>query len=149
MTSVARIQLAVSAIVIRGNTVLLVRRGHPPDRDKWAFPGGRFIAGETTRNAVLRELAEETGLAGDVDRVFDVYDFVSEAAAAPGTTPLPFHFTLIVFRVDVDNAADAIAGDDAAEVRWVRPRDGLALPMPASMHDALKRLDDEMGRSSR
>jgi len=149
MASIARIQLAVSAIVMRDGDVLLVRRGYPPDRDKWAFPGGRVRAGETTRDAVLRELREETGLAGRVDNVFDVYDIVSDRASTSTTMTLPFHYTLIVYRVLIGELSSAIAGDDAAEVRWLCPRDALELDLPPSMQDALERLAIVTGGSSR
>ena len=43
--------------------LLLIRRGHAPSAGLWSVPGGRMEAGETQEQAVVRELAEETGLA--------------------------------------------------------------------------------------
>lgn len=42
--------------------LLLVRRGHDPHRGSWSLPGGRVEAGESLREAVEREVLEETGL---------------------------------------------------------------------------------------
>ncbi len=42
--------------------------------DLWTLPGGGLDFGEPPAQAVIRELAEETGYTGDVDRLLDVSD---------------------------------------------------------------------------
>lgn len=49
--------------VKEGLSVLLIKRGEDPFKDKWAFPGGFLQMDETTDACALRELQEETGLA--------------------------------------------------------------------------------------
>ncbi|WP_062306114.1 NUDIX hydrolase [Demequina subtropica] len=66
---------------------LLMVRGHDPhatERFFWFTPGGGLEAGETMRDAAVRELAEETGhvletheLVGPVWRRTAVFDFAS------------------------------------------------------------------------
>ena len=46
MTIDGRPQLAVGAVVLRDNELLVVRRGSPPDVDRWTLPGGRVEHGE-------------------------------------------------------------------------------------------------------
>jgi 8-oxo-dGTP diphosphatase len=53
---------AVSVALVRGKTVLLVKRALEPSRGLYAFPGGRVEAGETSEEAARRELLEETGM---------------------------------------------------------------------------------------
>jgi ADP-ribose pyrophosphatase YjhB (NUDIX family) len=53
---------AVSVAVVRGRTVLLVKRARPPSQGVYAFPGGKVEPGEALEQAAMRELLEETGL---------------------------------------------------------------------------------------
>ncbi|MEM3276627.1 MAG: NUDIX domain-containing protein, partial [Metallosphaera sp.] len=39
--------VAVGSVIFNGETVLLVKRSHPPNQDKWAIPGGKVEYGET------------------------------------------------------------------------------------------------------
>ena len=54
-------RVGVGAVVLRGDRVLLVRRGGQPSSGKWSLPGGIVELGETTIDAVRREVAEECG----------------------------------------------------------------------------------------
>ena len=49
--------------VKEGLSVLLVKRGIEPFKDRWAFPGGFLQMDETSDECAMRELQEETGLA--------------------------------------------------------------------------------------
>ena len=62
MDEVRKILPAVSVAIVRGNTVLLVKRARQPSQGFYAFPGGKVEAGETLEEAARRELREETGL---------------------------------------------------------------------------------------
>lgn len=44
------------------NELLLVRHGDDPHKSGWVLPGGRVETGETLREAVQREVHEETGV---------------------------------------------------------------------------------------
>ena len=63
--------------------LVLVRRANPPHAGLWSLPGGRVERGETREQAVVREVAEETGLRVHVERRvgrvsigdYDVVDF--------------------------------------------------------------------------
>jgi 8-oxo-dGTP diphosphatase len=59
----ALIHVAVAAIFNAAGEVLVARRPRHADQgDRWEFPGGKVERGETVRQALAREIAEEVGL---------------------------------------------------------------------------------------
>jgi ADP-ribose pyrophosphatase YjhB (NUDIX family) len=54
--------VGIGVAVLRGDAVLLARRGRPPAMGAWSLPGGAQKLGESVEAAARRELAEETGL---------------------------------------------------------------------------------------
>jgi len=56
------IRRAASAVLLRGNTVLLVQRADGPAAGLWSLPGGHIEDGETAEQAAVREVMEETAL---------------------------------------------------------------------------------------
>jgi 8-oxo-dGTP diphosphatase len=87
--------------------LLLIQRGQEPSRGLWSLPGGRVEAGETTEQAVEREVLEETGL-----RV--------RAGALVGRVSIPgdgvVYDVLDLSCTLTDTEARPVAGDDAADV---------------------------------
>ena len=51
----------VGVVCLKGEAVLLIRRGTPPRLNQWSLPGGRLEWGETTMDAALREHDREDG----------------------------------------------------------------------------------------
>ena len=65
--------VAVCVAKDRKNRILIARRNLKPCINKWALPGGFIELGETSEDACLRELQEETGLKGKIKRLIGVY----------------------------------------------------------------------------
>ena len=53
---------AVCCFITRGEELLLAQRAVEPCRGEWALPGGFVELGETTEEAAIREMLEETNL---------------------------------------------------------------------------------------
>lgn len=103
--------VGVGVVVLKGDEVLLIRRGRPPKQGEWSIPGGRQEFGETVRACGLREVREETGITAGNLKLIDVVDLVRPDGAG--------HWTLVDFAADWVSG-EPVAGDDAADARWVK-----------------------------
>jgi len=67
--------LPSSAAFVRNDNreILLVKRGVEPGKGEWALPSGFIEVDETPARACVRELKEETGLDGRIQRLLGVY----------------------------------------------------------------------------
>ena len=106
---------AVGVVVLKGEEVLLVRRGTPPRLGQWSLPGGRIEWGETAEAAALRELTEETGVEAELLGLIEVVDALFTSRTSGETTR---HYVLIDFAARWISG-EPVAGDDAAEARFV------------------------------
>lgn len=104
-----RPELSVGAVVVRDGRLLLIRRGRGAAAGKWSVPGGRVEAGETMADAVVRELREETGLAGTVDRPLGWVERIGDG----------YHYVIVDFVVTVGDEREPVAADDASDALWV------------------------------
>ena len=52
---------SVEAIIVKDDSFLLLKRNNEPVKDCWWFPGGRIRKNETLKEALTREIMEETG----------------------------------------------------------------------------------------
>ncbi|MET8828100.1 NUDIX domain-containing protein [Streptomyces sp. NPDC004610] len=79
-------RLAAYAVCIEGGSVLLARHVPPMGESTWTLPGGRVEHAEDPYDAVIREVAEETGCDAVVERLLGVDSRVIPAAerAVPG-----------------------------------------------------------------
>lgn len=110
---------AVGVVVWKDDAVLLVRRAKPPRMGEWSLPGGAQEVGETTREAAVREVREETGCGVDIAGVVDVIDSVHRDADGA----VEYHYTLIDFAARWRDGTPS-AGDDVSEAAWF-PREDL------------------------
>ena len=108
--------------------LLLIRRGHAPSAGLWSVPGGRVEAGESEVEAVVREMAEETGLRVRPERVLGRVRIDGDGVVF---TVTDWVCTLL------DPGQQPVAGDDAADVAFVDATGLAALDMAPGVVAAL------------
>ena len=113
----------VGVVCLRDDQVLLIKRGTPPRLGQWSLPGGRLERGETTIVAALRELAEETGVEATLLGLVDVVDGLFTSRETGATTR---HYVMIDYAARWVSG-EPVAGDDAAEARFVSLGEALAM----------------------
>ncbi|MDW7709546.1 MAG: (deoxy)nucleoside triphosphate pyrophosphohydrolase [Deferrisomatales bacterium] len=120
----------VAAVLRDGRGRVLLARRPPggPHGGLWELPGGKVEAGESSREAVARELREELGVVvavgGEVGSVDHVYPHVAIRLTAYACTL-------------VSGTPEPLQGQELA---WVEPAGLLSRPMPAADRPLVRRL---------
>lgn len=96
-------------------------------------PGGKPDPGETPLQTGLRELEEETGLTASPDAVEALGTFTDIAANEPGHQVVAQAFAVRIA------GADAVAGAEIEELRWIRASDVESTPLaPLSRNQLIR-----------
>jgi 8-oxo-dGTP diphosphatase len=132
----------VSAIVLRGREVLLIRRGKGPLRGLWSPPGGHIEPGERAPAAALREVEEETGVIAELAGLLDFHEVIRRHHDGV----LGAHYVLLVF-YGRWIAREPVPGGDAVAARFVSMDALGTLPLTDGatrfIHRALTRLEQQ------
>ena len=107
--STTSITLAVGAIVIRDDHLLMVRRAQEPARGLWSVPGGKVERSEYLSDALRREVREETGLEIDVGELAGFFEVIGDDD----------HYVIMDFLSTYSGSDVPRPGDDVDLVRWV------------------------------
>jgi 8-oxo-dGTP diphosphatase len=107
----------VGAVVVRDSNgraeVLLVRRAHEPMAGSWSLPGGAIELGETTRDACIREVFEETGLVVQPIAEVEGFDMILRNDAGR----VRYHYVIIDILCHT-TGGELSCGSDAVETVW-------------------------------
>lgn len=125
MTTVPVVQRpvpTVGVVCLKGDRVLLIKRGTPPRLGQWSLPGGRIEWGEPVDEAALRELKEETGVDAELTGLLDVVDGVFTSRESGEVTR---HFVMIDYAARW-TGGEPVAGDDAADAAFFTRDEAMA-----------------------
>jgi len=118
--------LTVDGVIVKDKKILLIKRKNEPFRGRWALPGGFVEYGETVEMAVMREVAEETGLDVEIKHLVGVY-------SDPERDPRG-HTVSVVYLLLPKDEKEPAGGDDASDAKFF---DMNELPPLAFDHDKI------------
>ena len=134
-TALPRVAVSVAARHPETGRFLLVKRGRPPAKELWDFPGGSVDFGETLAEAAARELREETGLSATDIRFEALFELIDDGTG--GDTR--HHFVLFVHRAEA--TGEPVAADDAADAGWFDIAAMKALPLTDSTIEVVEAIE--------
>ncbi len=128
---VGAVVLCVEGAEVR---VCLVRRAKAPNKGHWSLPGGRVEWGESLKEALRREVQEETNLQVVIGNLIDLVEIVTDG----------YHYVVADYLCTLDSELEQQLrpGDDAADACWVRAEQlgskGISPAVVAVVEQALK-----------
>ncbi|HZE38586.1 MAG TPA: NUDIX domain-containing protein [Stackebrandtia sp.] len=126
----------------RGRVLLARISDGYPGAGCWHLPGGGVDFGEQPRDALLREIAEETGQSAEIQELMDVTSFRHRRAIGPEGYPLDWHGVRAIYRAHVPEPSPArvveTAGGSTSESRWWPREEVAGLKVSAALGDALR-----------
>ncbi len=106
--------VGVGGVVIRGDCVLLIRRGREPLKGEWSIPGGMVELGESLKEGVKREVLEETGLKVRPMEALTVFDRIQKNGER-----IQYHYVIIDYACR-PTGGRLKSGSDVLDARWVK-----------------------------
>ena len=88
-----RPMVGVGAILIRGDRILMARRGKIPMKGWWSLPGGALETGELLEDGIRREVREETGLEVKPVGMFQIFERIMRDSAGA----VEYHYVLVAW----------------------------------------------------
>jgi len=128
--------VAVAGVVLKNESVLLVKRVHPPSQGEWSIPGGLVELGERLTDALRREIIEETGVTVEVGPLIEVIERLVEDDQGR----LAYHYVILDYLCRAKKGSPA-PSSDASEARWVALGDLDLLGLAAKTKEVILEAD--------
>jgi 8-oxo-dGTP diphosphatase len=132
--------LAVSAVILRAGKFLIVRRARPPAHGLFSLPGGVVELGERLTEALIREIAEETGMSIEPVALAGFRETISRDAQ----NRVERHFVILSFAAHW-RAGEPQLNEELSEARWIEPADLAALPTTPGLAEIVAAAYERLG----
>jgi ADP-ribose pyrophosphatase YjhB (NUDIX family) len=110
--------IGVGGIIFQQDQVLLIKRGREPGLGQWSIPGGAVQTGETLKEAVVREILEETHLEVEVLALAKVLERIFRDPEGR----VAYHYVLVDFLCQC-RGGQLKSDSDAQDARFVPLKD--------------------------
>ena len=142
------VDVVVFTIVDDALQVVLIRRGEPPFKDRWALPGGFVHPDEDLAAAALRELAEETKLGLKPDRIEQLRTYGTPDRDPRMRTVTTAYWSIVAEVGDLSGGGDAIEAALVPVTEIEREERQLAFDHRMIVLDAVERAESRLEYST-
>jgi 8-oxo-dGTP pyrophosphatase MutT (NUDIX family) len=138
-----RERTSAGGVVVRTDAGVEVCLIQPTGRTVWGLPKGGVESGETLPQTALREVAEETGIEGEVDGELGSieYSFYSRETSSR------IHKTVHYYLMHATGGDTARHDHEVSEARWVELAEALKLMTYPNEREIVRRAADALGAS--
>ncbi len=122
---------SVAAVIHDANGRILLQE--KSSGEAWSLPAGAIELGETPRQAIMREVREETGFDVSVERIIDVFGGEDFRYAYPNGDQVEYVVTL--FKCRIEKHISAPSDSETKSIRYFSQHEmpPLALPYPKAL----------------
>ncbi len=131
--------LAVSAAIVRDGKILVVRRARAPGHGLYSLPGGVVEVGETLKEAVAREVREETGMTIEPVALAGF----REAIVRDADSRVERHFIILCFAARW-RKGEPVLNEELDEARWIDPAELANLSTTSGLADIVAEAFDRL-----
>ena len=130
---------AVGAIVVGSRGLLLSLRAKNPAKGLWSVPGGLIKIGETQRDALRREILEETGIQIDIIDMITAGDVILHDSDGK----VEYHYIWILYLSKALNE-DIHYESPELEARWFQLNELPSNEMPPEVLDLILSMSERI-----
>lgn len=123
-----KVRATACAVIEKDGKVLLIKRNTNPFKNYWSLPGGHIDYGETAKQAVIREVKEETGLT--IKPVF--FSYRDEIYP-----DINWHGEVLIFHGKAEGK-EAVDGKEIIDIKWVDIKEALNMKLAFEHEKTLK-----------
>ncbi len=131
-------RVAVGAVVLRDDRILLIKRKYPPSPNLWSIPGGHIEAGEPVLTALFRELEEETSLKASKASLLAITEYIRLRK----DYSVKYHYVILDYLI-TDAEGEPVANEESLGIGFFKLEDALKLELTDTTKELIRLIMSE------